>query len=317
MSTLSVNAKNSLWVEKFRPQTIDETILPQNIKDMFKNYVKSGNFPNLLLHGDTGVGKTSLGEALAKELGWSIRFFNASAMRSADFFGDLTKFVTTKSLDNPSNIKIVFLDEVDGLKGDLQSNMKYFMEEHSHVCRFIMTANLPAKLIKPLRSRCTEISFYWSPEDLKELKKEFGKRCIQILKHEGIQYDAPTIVQIINRDFPDFRKVLNEFQKYSAINGKIDESILLVQTATFDDLYTAFKSKKFKDVRAWVANNKNLGDMIFTVLLNDGLERIEPQSIPDFVTSVGEWAYRYNFVSDPEIVFTSCFTEILRKVQWK
>ena len=147
-------------------------------------------------------------------------------MKTAEFEDDLKKFVTSQSLDNDSKVKIVLFDEVDGLKGDLQAKMKFFMEEHSHVCRFIMTANLPGKLIKPLRSRCTEISYYWDASDLKVIKQQFALRCIKILKSEGVEFEKEALAEIVNSYFPDFRKTLNDLQKYSAINGKIDEGIL-------------------------------------------------------------------------------------------
>ena len=309
--------KSTLWCEKWRPDVVDDTILPENIKNMFKNFVKDEDFPNLLLTGDSGVGKTTIAKALGNELGWSVMMINASSMLTKDFTSDVTTFVTTRSLDNDSPLKIVILDEADGLTGSLQMKLKAFMEEHSHAVRFIMTANLPSKLIKPLRSRCTEIDFHWDKKQLKALMQEFAKRCVTILKTEEVEYELPAVGAIAQQHFPDFRKVINELQRYSSVNGKIDAGILDTQTSNFEEMYKALKNGDFKNLRSWIANNKGLGDSIYTELMNNGINRIERSSTPDLLDSVGEWSYRHGFIANPETPLTCCLSEIMRTVTWK
>jgi len=314
---MSNTMKSTLWCEKWRPQVVEDTILPANVKSMFKNFVENKDFPNLLLTGDSGVGKTTIAKALGNELGWSVMMINASSMLTKDFTGELTEFVTTRSLDNTNPLKIVILDEADGLTGSLQMKLKAFMEEHSHAVRFIMTANLPSKLIKPLRSRCTEIDFHWDKKQLKPLMADFAKRCVNILKTEGVEYDLKVVGTIAAEFFPDFRKVINELQRYSSINGKIDEGILDAQNTNYEDMYAAFKKRDFKALRAWIANNKGLGEKIYDELMSNGINRVEKSSTPDLCDTVGEWNYRHAFIANPETPLTCCFVEIMRNVSWK
>lgn len=311
------NVKSTLWVEKWRPMVVDDTILPENVKSMFKNFVADGDFPNLLLTGDSGVGKTTIAKAMVNELGWSSMIINASSMLTKEFRGDLTTFVTTRSLNNPNSKKVVILDEADGLTGTLQGQLKAFMEEHSHAVRFIMTANLPSKLIKPLRSRCTEVDFHWDKKQQKPLMKEFAQRLVKILKTEGVEFELPAIGEIAKNHFPDFRKVINEMQRYSAINGKIDIGILDTQTGNYEELYSALHDKNFKRMLTWVVNNKGLGEAIYSELMQNGLNRIDPASTPDYVRTVGLWNYRHGFSPDPQIPLTCCMTEIIQSVNWK
>lgn len=309
--------ESKLWTEKYRPKTIEDTILPDNIKSMFTHFKKTGDFPNLLLSGDPGMGKTTIAKALAEELGWPLLEINASSMLTSDFRGTMTDFVTRRSLNSDSPLKIVLLDEADHLTGNIQANLKNFFEAHSHVCRFIMTANLPGKIISPLHSRCTEIVFQWDQDDRKKVMGEYGKKSISVLKKEGVDFDPEAVAEVAKMYFPDFRRILNDLQKYSAINGKIDVGVLATKDANYETLYKALKEKKFPSAREWVSNNKNSGQSIYSHLLNDGIKRVSGPSIPNFVHILGEYSFRHSSVPDPEVNLSAMIVEIIRNVEFK
>jgi DNA polymerase III delta prime subunit len=308
-----------LWVEKYRPKTVGDTILPNSLKETFQQFVDNKNIPNLLLTGSAGVGKTTVAKAMLEELGCDYIVINGSDEgRSIDVLrNELRNFASSVSL--AGGRKYVILDEADYLNANsVQPALRNFMEEYSRNCGFILTCNFVNKIIQPLHSRCSVIEFKISNGDKPQMAKEFFMRVKGILDNENIQYEPKVVAEVIKKHFPDNRRVLNELQRYSA-TGTIDTGIL----ATFTDsnmsvLIDALKNKEFSVVRKWVAQNVD-GEVtpLFRKIYDTMSDFVAPQSVPQVVVTMADYQYKSAFVADQEINFMAFLTELMVEVEWK
>lgn len=308
-----------LWVEKYRPKTVGDTILPNSLKETFQQFVDNKNIPNLLLTGSAGVGKTTIAKAMLEELGCDYIVINGSDEgRSIDVLrNELRNFASSVSL--AGGRKYVILDEADYLNANsVQPALRNFMEEYSRNCGFILTCNFVNKIIQPLHSRCSVIEFKISNGDKPQMAKEFFMRVKGILDNENIQYEPKVVAEVIKKHFPDNRRVLNELQRYSA-TGTIDTGIL----ATFTDsnmsvLIDALKNKEFSVVRKWVAQNVD-GEVtpLFRKIYDTMSDFVAPQSVPQVVVTMADYQYKSAFVADQEINFMAFLTELMVEVEWK
>ena len=301
-----------LWVEKYRPRTIDECILPQSLKDSFKEYIQNGQLPNFLFHGTAGVGKTTVARALCNEIGADYMFINGSDESGIDVLRTKIRgFASTISLtDSP---KVVILDEADYLNpNSTQPALRSFIEEFADNCRFIFTCNFKNRIIEPLHSRCAVVDFKLTGKDKVEMAGLFYKRAIGILKNEGVEFDQKVVAEVIHKYFPDYRRVLNELQRYS-VSGRIDSGILVNLSAeSYKQLYKLMKEKNFTEVRKWVAMNQD-GDTakIFRELYDNSNAVFESSSIPQLVLILADYQYKASFVTDHEVNLIACLTEVM------
>tara|TARA_A100001011_G_scaffold387204_1_gene464587 strand:- start:4677 stop:5627 length:951 start_codon:yes stop_codon:yes gene_type:complete len=307
-----------LWVEKYRPQTINDCILPEHIKNTFKQVVDGGELHNMLLTGTAGTGKTTVARALCNELDLDYLLVNGSEESGIDTLRNkIKKFASSISLQG--GYKVVILDEADYLNPQsTQPALRGFIEEFSANCRFILTCNFKNRIIEPLHSRCSVVEFNISKKDSTELCGSFLKRCQHILKTENIEFDTPVIAELIMKHMPDWRRVLNELQRYS-VSGKIDTGILIsLSDASIDDLMSHLKLKNFKLMRQWVADNIDTEPAaIFRKLYDNMSENVEPQSIPQLVLILADYQYKNAFVADHELNIVACCTEIMAGVKFK
>lgn len=309
------NKEFTVWSIDNRPQTIDDCILPKNLKSMFLGIVQSKNIPNMILYGSQGIGKTTVARALCKELNIEFLEINASKDGNIDTLRNtIQNFATTNSLSD-SPYKVVILDEADYLNAQsTQPALRSFIESTSSNCRFIFTCNHVNKIIKPIHSRCTVIEFTIPKNERPGLAAEFFKSVQYLLSDNGIQYDKKCVAEIINQRFPDFRRTINDLQSYSRSNQKIDSGILssIVTESKFRDVCEFLKEKKFTDMRKWVAVNVNTDVDRFIRLFYDSLyDILEKESIPAAVLILAECQYRMAFAADPEIQLVASFTQIM------
>ena len=309
-----------LWVEKYRPKTIEDCILPENIKKTFQDFLDKGEVPNLLLAGPAGCGKTTVAKALCNELGVDVYVINGSDEgRFLDTVRNTAKnFASTVSLASTAKHKVIIIDEADNTTNDVQLLLRAFTEEFSGNCRFIFTCNFKNKIIEPLHSRCACIDFSSNSKIRPQLAAQFFKRLQEILGAESVEYDNKVLVELINKHFPDWRRVLNECQRYSS-SGKIDSGIL----ATFsdvkvNDLLKYLKEKNFKEVRKWVVNNLDNDASVLLRRIYDSLyESLVPGSIPAAVLVIAKYQYQVAFVADQEINMLACLTELMVECEFR
>lgn len=315
--SIEFNAKEHLWFQKYRPSTVDEVILPENIKSSFKGFVEQGRIPNLILSGQRGIGKTTLAIATCEEVGADYLFVNASEDSGIDTIRTtIRNFASAYSISQSQ--KIIILDEADGLSPTAQGALKSGIEEFSKSCSFIFTCNLLNKIIEPIQSRCAVIDFKINPSDKPQLAAAFFKRCCQVLKQENVEFNKTVVAELVTKHFPDFRRVLNELQRHS-IGGVLDVGVLVSLSETkFEELIGALKDKRFGDARKWVTNNSDIdSDTLYRKLYDKASEVCQPQSIPELVMILADYAYKSAFVVDKEINTMAALTEIMLKVQWK
>ena len=308
-----------LWTEKYRPKKIDDCILPDNLKKVFKQFVDSGNVSNLLLTGGPGTGKTTVAKAMLEEIGADYVVVNGSLEgRNIDTLRTYIRdFAATVSFSGGR--KYVILDEADHLNPQsVQPALRNFMEEYSANCGFILTCNYKNKIIAPLHSRCSVIEFKINKSDKESICKQFYKRTLDVLKLEGVEFDKATVAELIGLHFPDFRRILNELQRYS-VTGSVDSGILVNHTMdSFKVLITALKEKDFGKVRRWVAANSDMDFSTMVRILYDNVtDFLAPQSIPQFVVTVAEYQYKHAFVANPEINAVACFIDIMMQCDFK
>jgi DNA polymerase III delta prime subunit len=307
-----------LWVEKYRPKTVEETILPADLKTTFAKFVSNGDIPNLILTGGAGVGKTTIAKAMLEELGCSYIVINGSMNGNIDTLrNEIKNFASTMSFKGGR--KYVILDEADYLNPtSTQPALRNFMEEFSANCGFILTCNFLNRIIQPLHSRCSVIQFKISNTDKPKLAAQFFKRVSGILQKEGIEFEPPVVAEVIKKHFPDWRRTLNELQRYSS-TGKIDTGILSnVIEVSIKNLLDTLRSKDFSTMRKWVnENNDNDSSVIFRNLFDNILEYIEPASVPVFIMLLSEYQYKAAFVANPEINMAAFLTEVMASCEIK
>ena len=307
-----------LWVEKYRPNTIDQCILPQQMKNAFQQFVNDGHIPNLLLSGVQGVGKTTVAKAMLHQIESTYMLINGSEESGIDVLRNKIKnFASTVSFD--SQRKFVILDEADYLNPQSpQPALRGFIEEFHKNCGFILTCNFKNRIIEPLHSRCSVVEFKIPNEEKPKLAGDFFKRINEILEEEEIQFSPKAVAGIIEKFFPDWRRCLNELQRYSA-SGKIDAGILVnISDENLKEMTSFIKEKEFGNLRKWVANNlDNDPSRIYRKIYDTLYDKLEPASIPQLVLIIADYQYKSAFVADHEINMLACMVEIMGNVRFK
>lgn len=301
-----------LWVEKYRPKTIEDTILPAELKTTFQQFVDQKNIPNLILSGTAGVGKTTVARAMLEELGCDYIVINGSMNGNIDTLrNEILNFASSVSLSGGR--KYVILDEADYLNANsTQPALRNFMEEFSRNCGFILTCNFKNRIIEPLHSRCSVIDFKISKKDMAKLAGCFFKRVQNILEQENIQYDKNVVAELIQKHFPDWRRVLNELQRYSA-TGKIDSGILAnLQETSIKELINFMKDRNFTEVRKWVKYNIDTDvNMLYNQFYDSASQYFQPKDIPALVSLIAKYQYQNAFSANSEINFAAFLAEIM------
>jgi DNA polymerase III delta prime subunit len=307
-----------LWVEKYRPQKIDDCVLPQALKDTFRQYVEQGELPNFLFTGSAGVGKTTIAKALCNEIGAEYMMINGSEESGIDTLRTKIKgFASTISLTDAK--KVVILDEADYLNANsTQPALRGFIEEFANNCRFILTCNFKNRIIEPIHSRCAVVEFKIDSKDKQEIAATFFKRAVSILKQEQIEFDPKVVAELITKHFPDYRRILNELQRYS-VSGKIDSGILVnMSEESFKGLIKLLKEKDFTEVRKWVSKNSDSDTTsLFRELYDSAATTIEPNSVPQLVLILADYQYKAAFVADHELNIMAALTEIMAQCKFK
>lgn len=308
-----------LWVEKYRPQKIDDCILPESLKKTFKDYVAQGELPHFLLCGTAGVGKTTIAKALCNEIGAEYVILNGSDTGGhIDTLRTTIKgFATSVSLTDAK--KVIILDEADYLQANsTQPALRNYMEEFSANCRFIFTANYKNRIIEPIHSRCAVIEFKIDSKEKQEIAAAFFKRATAILRQENVEFDPKVVAELVTKHFPDYRRILNELQRYS-VSGKIDSGILVnMSQESFRGLVKLMKDKDFTEVRKWVAKNSDADTTaLFRELYDNATANIEANSIPQLILILADYQYKAAFVADHELNIMAALTEIMAQCKFK
>ena len=313
---MEVREDQFLWVEKYRPRKLDECILPAEQKKVFDEMLSKGEIQNMLLCGGAGMGKTTIARALCEELGTDYIIINGSEESGIDVLrSKIKQFASTVSFSGKT--KVVILDEADYLNpNSTQPALRAFIEEFSANCRFIFTCNFKNRIIQPLHSRCAVIEFKIAKADKPKIAASFFQRVIEILKHEHVEADPKVVAKVIEKHFPDYRRILNELQRYSS-SGKIDEGILVnMGEVNMKELTLALKEKDWKRMRSWVVNNidndpQTLFRKFYDTLADDVVQ------VPQLVLLLADYQYKSAFCADQEINLVACLTEIMASVQFK
>jgi DNA polymerase III delta prime subunit len=309
-----------LWVEKYRPRKIDDCILPLSIKQTFQEFIEKGEIPNLLLSGPPGIGKTTVAKAICDELGVDYYVINGSDEgRFLDTVRNQAKnFASTLSLQATGKHKVIIIDEADNTTNDVQLLLRANIEAFYSNCRFIFTANFKNKIIEPLHSRCACIDFSIPGKSKPSIAAEFFNRVRKILVEEGIEFDQRVVAEVIQKHFPDWRRTLNELQRYSS-GGKIDSGILAqVADVRLNDLVKHLSEKNFTEVRKWVVSNlDNDPSIILRRVYDSCYECLTPQTIPAAVLIIAKYQYQSAFVADQEVNLLAALTEIMCECKFR
>ena len=305
-----------LWTEKYRPQTVEDCILPERLKEVFQQYVKQKEIPNLLLAGGAGVGKTTIAKAMCNEVGCDFMILNGSDENGVDTIRvKIKNYASAISLSGGR--KVVILDEADYLTPNAQAILRNAIEEFASNCSFIFTCNYKSKIIEPLHSRCAVIEFGLKNGEKQKMAGAFFKRITHILDTEKVEHDEKVIAEVIKKHFPDFRRVINELQRYSKL-GKIDVGILSqIGDISISQIVKHLKEKDFASVRKWAASTDIDSTTFFRKLYDALYDIAKPQSIPQAVLILADYQYKQAFVADHEINLVACLTEIMANVEFK
>lgn len=307
-----------LWVERYRPQTIDQCVLPERIKNTFKDFINQGELPTFIFTGTAGVGKTTVAKALCNEIGAEYLFINGSEESGIDVLRTKIKsFASSVSLTDAK--KVVILDEADYLNpNSTQPALRAFIEEFSNNCRFIFTCNYINRIIEPLHSRCVVVDFKIDNSEKQEIAGAFFKRTTNILKQEGVDFEPKVLAELITKHFPDYRRILNELQRYS-VSGKIDSGILVnLSQESYKDLVKHLKERNFTEVRKWVGKNSDTDTTaLFRQLYDSSSTVLEQNTIPQLVLILAKYQYQAAFVADHELNIMAALTEIMVQCTFK
>ena len=307
-----------LYVEKYRPHKIEDCILPDRLKKVFQDYVTKGDIPNLMLTGTAGCGKTTVAKAMCEEIGCNFLFINSSDERGIDTLRTKIKgYASTVSLTGGR--KVIILDEADYLTPEAQAGLRGAIEEFSENCSFIFTCNFKARLIDALHSRCSVIDFALKGDEKAKMAAQMYKRLGNILTEESITYDKDVLGKIVQRYFPDYRRTLNELQRYST-SGNIDAGVLsqVESVRKLDDLIKALKDKDFSTMRKWVVNNSDIDQSrIFRSIYDNLCVYLKPESVPMAVVTLAKYQYQSAFVADQELNLVACLTELMVECEVK
>ncbi len=307
-----------LYVEKYRPHKIEDCILPDRLKKVFQEYVTKGDIPNLMLTGTAGCGKTTVAKAMCEEIGVNHLFINSSDERGIDTLRIKIKgYASTVSLTGGR--KVIILDEADYLTPEAQAGLRGAIEEFSENCSFIFTCNFKARLIDALHSRCSVIDFALKGDEKQKMAAQMFKRLANILTEESITYDKDVLGKIVQRYFPDYRRTLNELQRYST-SGNIDAGVLsqVESVRKLDDLIKALKEKDFSTMRKWVVNNSDIDQSrIFRSIYDNLCIYLKPESVPMAVVTLAKYQYQAAFVADQELNLVACLTELMVECEVK
>ena len=307
-----------LWVEEYRPKTIDDCILPQSLKTLFTSFIQKGELSNILLSGPPGIGKTTVAKALCDQLNCDWVMINGSEEGGIDVLRSKIKnFASTVSLSGGK--KVVILDEADYLNPQsTQPALRGFIEEFHKNCRFILTCNFKNRLIDPLHSRFSTIEFRIANKDKPKLASKLFERAVYILKEQNVDFDEPVLAELIKKHFPDFRKLINELQRYS-VSGKIDAGILVnISDENLKTLLSHLKGKDFTEMRKWVVQNLDNDPVkIFRRIYDSMYEHLQPATIPHAVLIIADYQYKSAFVADQEVNLVACLTELMLQVKFK
>tara|TARA_Y100000004_G_scaffold192821_1_gene254057 strand:+ start:155 stop:1099 length:945 start_codon:yes stop_codon:yes gene_type:complete len=312
------NSGEYLWCEEYRPRKIDDCILPNELKSTFKQIVDTGDVPNMLLSGTSGLGKTTVAKALCHELNLDYILINSSEDSGIDVLRNrIRQFASSISLDG--QYKVVILDEADYLNPQsTQPALRAFIEEFSKNCRFIFTCNFRNKIIEPLQSRCAVIEFNTTKKHLAGLAAKFHKRLKTILDEKSIKYDERLLAEFIMLHAPDWRRVINEAQRYSTGGELSPAGLVGMSSQQIDGLVTFLKEKNFKSMRGWVAQNPDVDSAtLFRKLYDGAYEFLEPMSIPQLVLILADYQHKAAFVADKELNIVACLTEIMGSLKFK
>ena len=313
-------SKEFLWVEKYRPNKVKDCILPDTTRNVFQGFVEQGELPNLLLSGTAGVGKTTIAKAMCEEIGASYIVINGSDEgRFLDTVRNrVRQFATTVSLTSGASHKVVIIDEADNTTNDVQLSLRSAVEEFHSNCRFIFTCNFINKIIEPLHSRCTVVDFRIKPEQSTQLQGEFFVRLRSILTKEKVEYDDKVLAKLIKRYYPDWRRLINECQRYAA-TGSITSAILVdVADVNLDTLLASLKKKEFTTVKNWVVQHMDNDPTMVMRKIYDSLYGVlKPSSIPEAVLIIAKYMNSIPIVPDQEVNLLACLTEIMMSCEFK